>query len=123
MGNKNQLDIERKEFLLLCSPYDNDLLTNKDTMTLQDFERITYLTMALGFIHYTQDLNQDYMDFTVALTKKLDSEFNILEEYPSYFHDEKEYEKYQNWIDDFCKYLPADKLNYYRRKIADTQSK
>lgn len=121
MKKENQLDLEKNEFLSLCSSSDNDLLTDKAHMTLHDYERITYLTMALGFINYTQHLNRSYMDFTTELTEKLDREFDILNEYPSFYLDEKEYEKYQKWIDDFCKCIPADKQDYYRRKIADNK--
>ena len=45
-----KLEKEESTFLSLCSPHDRDLLTGRIDMTLQDFERITYLTMALDYV-------------------------------------------------------------------------
>ena len=50
-----QLVKEESTFLSLCSPHDRDLLTGRIDMTLQDFERITYLTMALDYVEYSLD--------------------------------------------------------------------
>ena len=44
---------EQNIFLSICSAYDRDVLTGKEEMKKEDFERITHITMALGFIPYT----------------------------------------------------------------------
>lgn len=119
MGNEIQLNKEKNIFLSLCNQRDCDLLMKKIEMTVNDFERITYLTMALGFTDYTQYLNSCYIDFVKKLTEKLNREFDILEEYPSYYLDEEEYAKYQKWIEEFCIHIPVDKQEYYRDKIKE----
>lgn len=108
---------QEKEFLSLCCQHDKDLLNEKVKMTRSEFERITHITMALGFVAYTQVLLQRYMNFTVSLTEQMDREAEFIEEYPSYYLDEEIYEKHDKWIDDFCNYLPVEKQELYREKI------
>lgn len=112
-----QLEKERTVFLSLCSPHDRDLLTGHIKMTLQDFERLTYLTMALDYEEYSLDLHKQYIDFTTMLSEQLERESQILAGYPDYYLDEDTAEKYQKWIDDFCNQIPADKQKYYRDKL------
>lgn len=51
-----------------------DLLTGRIDMTLQDFERITFLTMALDYVEYSLDLHKRYIELTVKLTRRLERE-------------------------------------------------
>lgn len=112
-----QLEKEEITFLSLCSPHDRDLLTGSAEMTLQDFKRITYLTMALDYVKYTLALYKRYMDFTNKLTVQLDRENELLNEYPAYYLDEEIAERNQRWIEDFCNNIPTDKQKYYRDKL------
>lgn len=112
-----QLEKEESMFLSLCSPYDRDLLTGRTEMTLQDFERITYLTMALSYETYSLELHKRYMDLTNVLSEQIERENEFLADYPAYYLDEETAEKYQKWIDDFCNLIPADKQPYYREKL------
>lgn len=66
-----QLERERNMFLSLCSPHDRELLTGRLKMTLQDFERLTYLTMALDYEEYSLDLHKQYIDFTTICLNRL----------------------------------------------------
>lgn len=112
-----QLEKEECTFLSLCSPHDRDLLTGSAEMTLQEFERITYITMALDYVEYTLALHKRYIDITIKLTAQLDRENEILKEYPAYYLDEQVVEKKQKWIEDFCNNIPADKKKYYQDKL------
>lgn len=112
-----QLEKEESMFLSLCSPYDRDLLTGRTEMTLQDFERITYLTMALSYETYSLELHKRYMDLTNVLSEQIERENELLADYPAYYLDEETAEKYQKWIDDFCNLIPANKQPYYREKL------
>lgn len=112
-----QLEKEESTFLSLCSPHDRDLLTGSTEMTLQDFERITYLTMALDCVKYTLALHKRYMDFTIKLTAQLDRENELLKEYPAYYLDEEIAERNQKWIEDFCNNIPVDKQRNYKDKL------
>ena len=44
-----QAEKQKEMFLSVCGQHDYDLLTGKEAMTQTDFERITYITMALGY--------------------------------------------------------------------------
>lgn len=112
-----QLEKEKNMFLSLCSPYDRDLLTGHIKMTLQDFERLTYLTMALDYEEYSLDMHKQYIDFTTMLSEQIERESEIVADYPNYYLDENTVETYQKWIDDFCNQIPADKQKYYRDKL------
>lgn len=112
-----QLEKEESIFLFLCSPHDRDLLTGRAEITLQYFERITYLTMALDYVKCTLALHKRYMDFTIKLTAQLDRENELLKEYYAYYLDEEIAEKNQKWIEDFCNIIPADKQKYYQDKL------
>lgn len=112
-----QLEKEESTFLSLCSPHDRDLLTGRTKMTLQDFERLTYLTMALDYVEYSLDLHKRYIEYTTTLSEQIERESKILADYPAYYLDEDTAEKYQKWIDDFCNHIPADKQKYYRDRL------
>lgn len=117
MKQSKQPEKEESIFLSLCCQNDRDMLTGKADMTLQDFERITYLTMALGFTKYTLALHEEYLDFTNILSEQLDREHEILKEYPAYYLDEQVDKTYQKWIDDFLNQLPTEKQDYYREQL------
>lgn len=117
MKQTEQLEKEKNLFLSLCCHNDRDMLTGKADMTLQDFERITYLTMALGFTKYALTLHEEFLDFTNILSEQLDKEHEIIKEYPTYYLDEQVDKTYQKWIDDFLNQLPTDKQDYYREQL------
>ena len=96
-----RLKKEESTFLSICSPYDFALLTGSEEMTLQEFERLTYITMALDYVEYTLALHKRYMNFTDKLTEQIDRENELLLEYPAYYIDEQISERNQKWIDDF----------------------
>lgn len=121
MEQTKKLNTEREEFLSLCCSSDKDLLTGKAEMTMSDFERLTYLTMSLDLDVYTQYLHECYMDYTLRLSQQLDRENEILSDYPDYYLDEQLIDIQQAWIDDFCNRLPADKQEYYRKKLNTVQ--
>ena len=112
-----QLKKEESTFLSICSPYDFALLTGSKEMTLQDFERLTYLTMALDYVEYTLALHKRYMNFTIKLSEQIDRENELLEVYPAYYIDEQICERNQKWMEDFYDGIPADRQKYYQRKL------
>lgn len=69
-----QSEKEREEFLSVCGKHDYDLLTEKEKMTQSDYERITHITVSLGFINYTQTLIARYLDF-VSIISTVANEF------------------------------------------------
>lgn len=117
MKQSEQLEKEESTFLSLCSPHDRDLLAGRTEMRLRDFERITYITMALDYIQYTIALHRRYIELTDKLSEQLDREREIAKDYPDYYLDEQVEEKHQKWLDDFCNHIPADKQKYYRELL------
>lgn len=81
----NQADIEKCAFLYFCGKKDRNILSGKEPMTFEDFERLEYLTDLLGLEKYRaqiwntffqqfeedmEDLEQFYKknDFDVAVS-------------------------------------------------------
>lgn len=122
MKQSSKQEIEKTTFLSLCCPHDRDLLTQKAEMTVCDFERLTYLTLTLGFVAYTQSIIRKYTDFSTLISEQFDGEFDILPEYPDYFLDEQNYDKYEKWIDDFINDIPFDRQSEYREKLKNKSS-
>ena len=56
-----QAEKQKEVFLSVCGQHDYNLLTGKEAMTQTDFERITYITMALGYTSYTQELIGEHL--------------------------------------------------------------
>lgn len=122
MKQSYKLDIERTTFLSLCCTHDRDLLTEKLEMTISDFERLTYLTLNLGFVRYTQKLISQNMSFSMLLSDQFDRECDISEEYPDYYLDGQNYDNSDKWIDDFINNMPIDKQAEYREKLKPENS-
>lgn len=122
MKQSEQLKKEERTFLSLCCQRDRDMLTGKTDMSLQDFERITYLTMALDFTKYTIALYEQYLDFTNTLSEQINRENEILKEYPTYYLDEQVDKIYQQWIDDFLSHVSADKQAYCLEHLKNNQT-
>lgn len=117
MKQSKKLEAEKEEFLSLCCSHDKALLNGKERMTKSDFERITFLTMSLDLDVYTQYLHECHMDYSESLSQQLDRENEIIADYPDYYLDEHVIEKQQAWVDDFCNHIPAEKREYYRKKL------
>lgn len=87
-----QVEKQKEVFLSVCGQHDYDLLTGKEAMTQTDFERITYITMVLGYTTYTQELISEHLDLACNEAERTDREIDILQDYPAYYDDENVYE-------------------------------
>ena len=89
-------------------------------MKKEDFERITHITMALGFIPYTQLICSLHMDLAVELEEHEEREREIYLEYPEYYDDEEIYEKYDKWISNYKEgkvlVIDVDNLDFVENK-------
>lgn len=83
-----QAEKQKEVFLSVCGQQDYNLLTGKEAMTQTDFERITYIIMALGYTSYTQELIGEHLDLACNEAERADREFDILQDYPAYYDDE-----------------------------------
>lgn len=111
------LNYQKEKVLSLCCQHDYDLLTGAIAMSLQDFERLTYLIMVLGYTSYQQAIERQYPNYDNILTEQAEREADILEVYPEYYADEKVYEKYERWIQDFLCHMPSEERAYYEELI------
>ena len=75
-----QAEKQKKVFLSLCGQHDYDLLTGKEAMTQADFERITYITTALGYSSCTQELISEHLELACKEAERTDREFDILKD-------------------------------------------
>ena len=113
-GSVELWETEKKEFISICSAHDKALLTEKIEMTWEEFERITYITMSLGYVKYTQFLLDKYSIFSDRFNKEFQKEMKILETYPEYYEDEQIYEKYTKWLKEFIEGISNKKV---KRKL------
>ena len=93
-----QAEKQKEVFLSVCGQQDYNLLTGKEAMTQTDFERITYITTALGYSSYTQELIGEHLDLACKEAERADREFDILQDYPAYYDDENVYEQSDKWL-------------------------
>ena len=114
-----QAEKQMKVFLSLCGQRDYDLLTGKEAMTQADFERITYITTALGYSSCTQELISEHLGLACKEAERIDREFDILKDYPEYFKDENVYEQIDEWIEDFISQAPPAKRDEIRQLIKE----
>lgn len=114
-----QAEKQRETFLSVCGKHDYDLLTGKEAMTQEEFERITYLTLSLGYSQYTQMLIATYLDYACKEAERTDRETDILTEYPEYWEHEQEYEKTEKWLNDFLNEVPEEKRKHFRQLIKE----
>ena len=80
-----QVEKQKEVFLSVCGQHDYDLLTGKEAMTQTDFERITYITMVLGYTTYTQELISEHLDLACNEAERTDREIDILQDYPLFY--------------------------------------
>lgn len=116
---KLDLNCQKEKFLSLCCQHDYDLLTGVKTMNLQDFERLTYLIMVLGYSSYQQFIERQYLEFYCILAEQAEREANILIEYPEYYEDENMLDKPNQWIENFLSHIPIENQAYYRNQIKE----
>lgn len=106
---------EEAAFLAVCCEHDRDMLQGRARMTLQDFDRILYLTIALGFIGYACYIQLSFPDLMKRYLEQMERENSIMEEHPEYFVDAEIGETHQKWMDDFCNQIPE----HLREKYID----
>lgn len=114
-----QAEKQKETFLSVCGRHDYNLLTGREAMTQTDFERITHITMALGYTSYTQELIGEYLDLACNEAERADREFDILPDYPAYYEDEQIYEQREKWLADFISQVPPAKQDDIRQLIKE----
>ena len=65
-------------FYRLCE----ELLCGKQDMQLNDYERLTYLSFAFGYIEVLQELLERYPDLTEESLTRFDRMMEVQREYP-----------------------------------------
>ena len=116
-----QAEKQKKVFQSLCGQHDYDLLTGKEAMTQADFERITYITTALGYSSCTQELISEHLELACKEAERTDREFDILKDYPEYFKDENVYGQIDEWIEQKNKVVNRDNASVKHRQQSGTR--
>lgn len=101
-----QEDVERFAFLYLCSEHDRKLLKKEETMTWEDFERLTYLTCHFGLMALHTEI---WAEYAWKFEKKLECLENIhmkQEIIVDTDEQEKEFSRREQWIREFCQNAP-----------------
>ncbi|MDV4616920.1 hypothetical protein NNF28_10100 [Enterococcus faecium] len=116
-----QAEKQKEVFLSICGQHDYNLLTGKEAMTQTDFERITYITMALGYTSYTQELIGEHLDLACNEAERADREFDIIQDYPAYYDDENVWGQGNKWLADFISQAPPAKRDKIRQFIKENK--
>jgi len=114
---EQSLNYQKEKVLSLCCPHDYDLLTGAIPMNIQDYERLTYIIMSLGYSSYLQAIDRQFPVYSTILAEQADREVDILVENPEYYADENMYEKFDKWIQDFLSHIPCEERAYYQELI------
>lgn len=109
---------EQKKFFSLCSRSDHDKLIGKEPMTIEDFERITYLLKVLELEEYELYVA---MKFEKQLTTYADIQAWL--DAGDYSLDEERYsvevEQAEQWLREFCMQIPHERtrMKYIERYL------
>lgn len=99
---------EQRKFFRLCSEEDRLKLIGKQTMTINDLERISYLVETLGFIDYYIYITSRFGD----VWDKLVERDRFLDEKGLHSDGWFFYEgmpRYEQWFKDFCDGIKNEK--------------
>lgn len=110
-------DIDRQIFLQLCGERDRKLLTETEKMSLEDFDRLTYISDFLGFTDYNLVLWEQ-------VSPKFEKQFNylikLMEDSDAMgwpYETESECRLYDMWLMDFLKNIPDEETKQRWREI------
>ena len=107
-------------FYRLCDRYDQELLCGKQDMQLNDYERLTYLSFAFGYIEVLQELLERYPDLTEESLTRFDRMTEVQREYPDDMQEVALGETYEQWIQDFLNRMPEEKRACFRKWLEET---
>lgn len=111
--HKEKLRSERLLFLAICPEADRLLLEKKDSpISLQDFERITFLLGALGLSDFSNHLQMKHSDLLEQLATNIEKELS-----EKHFNLQLEFDKTDQWEKDFCEQLPTETMKHYIRQL------
>lgn len=93
---------EKYLFLALCPQSDRELIQNKKGITLEDFDRISYLLYKLGLNCYEIRFQMEHKDLLQQLGEQIKSEVEN-----DTVDIAKELMKHEQWLNDFIRQLPT----------------
>ena len=114
-----QAEKQKEVFLSVCGQHDYNLLTGKEAMTQTDLERITYITMALGYTSYTQELIGKHLDLACNEAERAERECAILQNYPAYYDNKNGKKQRDKWLAALISKTPPAKRDEIRQLIKE----
>lgn len=111
---RRNLEKEKNLFLALCSPKDAEIILGKRFPSLEEFERISYLLDMMGLSDYGIFFQMKYDSLLDKVAKQIETEIET-----DSVDIEREWTKYEAWLEAFLSQLPTDKIRHYVRQVFD----
>lgn len=110
---REQVRKERLLFLALCSETDRLLISGQQELSLDDFNRISYLLESLGLLNYCVAFEMEHSDLLRMAGR------NIIEKQGTLDKRQVDIEicTYIQWMKDFCNQLPTPEITVYLKEL------
>lgn len=107
MKKTKEIINEEKRFLRLCGPSYRDLIRKKKPMTMNDFNRISYLVATLGlteyFIYFVMHMFPDLFTQSCKEAEQRYFQYSLLNSYKDNLY--AELDTHQRWLQEFCEQM------------------
>lgn len=110
---REQVRKERLIFLALCPETDRLLIRGQRELTLDDFNRISYLLESLGLTNYCVTFEMEHSDLLRMAGRDIIEEQRFLDKRQI----DVEFCTYIQWIKDFCNQLPTPEITAHLKEL------
>ncbi len=101
--------LEKFAFLYLCGQRDRDILSGKERMRFEDFDRLIYLTEYLGFQLLSLEIWNQFSQRFKSRFKEVEQLIGNHLQYLEYLEDEDGMQIPEQWIAEFYASVPDQK--------------
>lgn len=96
-----QKDLEKYAFLYLCGQRDRDLLSGKERMKFEDFDRLVYITDYLGFRLLSLEIWNQFSGRFKSRLEEVEQQIENNLQYLEFREYEDDIQLPETWITDF----------------------
>lgn len=111
---RRKLEKEKNLFLALCSPKDAEIIQEKRSPSLEEFERISCLLDMLGLSDYAVFFQMKHKNLLDKLAGQIQTEIET-----DSVDIERDCARYEAWLEAFLSQLPTDRTRHYVRQVFD----
>lgn len=108
-----QKDLEKYAFLYLCGQRDRDLLSGKERMKFEDFDRLVYITDYLGFRLLSLEIWNQFSGRFKSRLEEVEQQIENNLQYLEFREYEDDIQLPETWITDFYASIPDQEAREY----------